>query len=153
MTDFESQEAPSASVDPLSPCCSPLSVPSADPNRRIDQILTEADRALATLTELATDSVSTADLPIGSLGGDSELAPESVRRKTLTLDVEFGRTGIPTADILSLGPGSVIPLGRPSSPLVNLYCGGHLVAEGEILIQHDRIAVRITRKFPLVSPD
>lgn len=129
--------------------------PDSDAPRRIDRILARADQALTALSDPV--SAENRNSLAANRKGDSKdgvtSAPSDPALKTLALDVEFGRIRLPLTDVASLRPGTILSLGRPSPSAVSLYCGGHLVAEGEILVQNNRVVLRITRKFPLFPVD
>jgi len=68
----------------------------------------------------------------------------------LPVAIELGRTRMNIADILALGPGSVVELeklvGEPVDLLVNQKC----VARGEVVVVEENFGLRITE---LVSPE
>jgi flagellar motor switch protein FliN len=68
----------------------------------------------------------------------------------LPVSIELGRTRMNIADILALGPGSVVELeklvGEPVDLLVNQKC----VARGEVVVVDESFGLRITQ---LISPE
>jgi flagellar motor switch protein FliN/FliY len=68
----------------------------------------------------------------------------------LPVSIELGRTKMNIADILALGPGSVVELdklvGEPVDLLVNQKC----VARGEVVVVEESFGLRITQ---LLSPE
>ncbi|MCX6826376.1 MAG: flagellar motor switch protein FliN [candidate division Zixibacteria bacterium] len=68
----------------------------------------------------------------------------------LPVSIELGRAKMNIADILSLGPGSVVELdklvGEPVDLLVNQKC----VARGEVVVVEENFGLRITQ---LISPE
>jgi flagellar motor switch protein FliN/FliY len=65
----------------------------------------------------------------------------------LPLTVRFGRTEMPLRQISSLGPGSVIDLGRSPDDPVDVLVSNQLVARGEVVIVGGNYGVRITQVF------
>jgi flagellar motor switch protein FliN/FliY len=66
----------------------------------------------------------------------------------LPVSIELGRTKLSIADILALGPGSVVELdklvGEPVDLLVNQKC----VARGEVVVVEENFGLRITQLMP-----
>lgn len=63
----------------------------------------------------------------------------------MDLTVEIGNTLLTVAEILSLEPGRVIELDRSAGSPADIKVNGKLVAHGEIVVQDQDYAVRITR--------
>lgn len=82
--------------------------------------------------------------------GDGE--PASIERLLdvrLTLSVELGRRQLLVQEVLNLGQGSLLDLGRSSSELVDVLINGKLIARGEVVVIDENFGVRITS---LVDP-
>ncbi|MBX6377789.1 MAG: flagellar motor switch protein FliN [Clostridia bacterium] len=62
----------------------------------------------------------------------------------LTVTVELGRTRRRIADVLNIGPGTVIALDRPAGAAVDVLVNGRLVARGEVVVVDDHFGVRVT---------
>ncbi|MCS6953089.1 MAG: flagellar motor switch protein FliN [Bryobacterales bacterium] len=81
----------------------------------------------------------------------SDLQPETASTMDLLLDVElpvsvsFGRTRLPLEELLKLGPGSVIELGRNADDPVELIVNNCVVALGEVVVVDGNYGVRISR--------
>ena len=58
--------------------------------------------------------------------------------------VELASRVMTIAEILQLGPGSVIRMPRSAGDNIDLLVGGSLVGYGEIVIIEDTVGVRIT---------
>ena len=56
---------------------------------------------------------------------------------------ELGRTTMPIGELLKLGEGSVIELGRSVSSYVDVMSQGVRIARGEVVVVDDCFAVRI----------
>ena len=63
---------------------------------------------------------------------------------TVDVEVELGRKVMTIAQILQLGPDSVIRIGRSAGDNIDILVGGTLVGYGEIVIIEDAVGVRIT---------
>ena len=85
----------------------------------------------------------------------STAAPES-RNIELLMDVdlpiaiELGRTKMSIADILSLGPGSVVELNKLAGEPVDLLVNQRVVARGEVVVVDENFGLRITQ---LMTPE
>jgi flagellar motor switch protein FliN len=60
------------------------------------------------------------------------------------VEVELGRRIMTIAQILELGPDSVIRMARSAGDNMDILVGGSLIGYGEIVIIEDSVGVRIT---------
>jgi flagellar motor switch protein FliN len=60
------------------------------------------------------------------------------------VEVELGRKIMTIAQILELGPDSVIRIARSAGDNMDILVGGSLIGFGEIVIIEDSVGVRIT---------
>jgi len=60
------------------------------------------------------------------------------------VEVELGRRVMTIAQILELGPDSVIRMARSAGDNMDILVGGSLIGFGEIVIIEDTVGVRIT---------
>ncbi len=60
------------------------------------------------------------------------------------LSVELGKRTIPIAEIISLGPGSIIELGKAAGEPLDVLVNGKLVARGEAVVVGEKYGIRIT---------
>jgi flagellar motor switch protein FliN/FliY len=60
------------------------------------------------------------------------------------VEVELGRRTMTIAQILELGPDSVIRMARSAGDNMDILVGGSLIGYGEIVIIEDSVGVRIT---------
>jgi len=60
------------------------------------------------------------------------------------VEVELGRRVMTIAQILELGPDSVIRMARSAGDNMDILVGGSLIGFGEIVIIEDSVGVRIT---------
>jgi len=63
---------------------------------------------------------------------------------TLQLTVELGRTQLPIREVLRLGPGAVVELGKQAGDPVDILANDKLIARGELVVVDSVLAVRIT---------
>jgi flagellar motor switch protein FliN len=64
--------------------------------------------------------------------------------------VELGRRTLPIGDLLHLGPGAVIELGKAAGESLDVLVNGKLVARGEAVVVGEKYGIRITE---VVSQD
>lgn len=62
----------------------------------------------------------------------------------LGVTAELGRCSLRVADVLKLGPGSIVELDRSAGAAVDVYVNARLVARGEIVAVDERYGVRLT---------
>jgi flagellar motor switch protein FliN len=60
------------------------------------------------------------------------------------IEIELGRRVMTIAQLLELGPGSIIRMSRSAGDNIDIWVGGALVGYGEIVIIEDAVGVRIT---------
>ncbi|MFO7180063.1 MAG: flagellar motor switch protein FliN [Pseudomonadota bacterium] len=60
------------------------------------------------------------------------------------ITVELGRKSLKIADVLRLGPGSVVELGKDNGEPLDLYVNNRLVARGEAVVVGERYGIRLT---------
>ena len=58
--------------------------------------------------------------------------------------VELGRRTLPIGDLLHLGPGAVIELGKAAGESLDVLVNGKLVARGEAVVVGEKYGIRIT---------
>lgn len=59
------------------------------------------------------------------------------------VSVEIGRRRMLLAEVIRLGPGSVVELGKASGEPLDILANGHLIARGEAVVVGERYGVRI----------
>ena len=62
----------------------------------------------------------------------------------LGVTAELGRCSMRVADVLKLGPGSIVELDRGAGAPVDVFINQRLVARGEIVSVDERYGVRLT---------
>lgn len=81
----------------------------------------------------------------------SELDLERVdeQRINLVLDipieisVEIGRRRMPLGEVIRLGPGAIVELGKASGEPLDILANGRLIARGEAVVVGERYGIRI----------
>lgn len=87
---------------------------------------------------------STEAKPPSSVGVGGDPGLELMMDIPLEVTVELGSATMPLAEVLALGPGSVIELDRlPGEPL-DLLANGRLIARGEVVVLNESFGLRIT---------
>ncbi|WP_098503234.1 flagellar motor switch protein FliN [Tepidiforma thermophila] len=61
----------------------------------------------------------------------------------MNVTVELGRTRLTVAEVLGLGPGSVIELDRIAGEPVDILVNDRLVARGEVVVVDENFGVRV----------
>jgi flagellar motor switch protein FliN/FliY len=62
----------------------------------------------------------------------------------LLVTVELGRAKIPLQELLKIGEGAVVELGRLIGEPLDVLVNGKLVARGEVVVVNERFALRLT---------
>ncbi|MBX7079762.1 MAG: flagellar motor switch protein FliN [Nannocystaceae bacterium] len=58
--------------------------------------------------------------------------------------VELGRRTVPIGELIQLGPGAVVELGKAAGESLDLLVNGKLVARGEAVVVGEKYGIRIT---------
>jgi flagellar motor switch protein FliN/FliY len=106
--------------------------------------------------------MSSSDLNLPDLGHDGAVvrpaatAPADTSRDRMAADLKpvfdvpvsvqavIGRTTIEVANLLELGPGSVLELDRRVGEAIDIYVNQRLIARGEVVVVDDRLGVTMT---------
>jgi flagellar motor switch protein FliN/FliY len=62
----------------------------------------------------------------------------------LSLTVELGRTRLTIGELLTLGPGSVVPLAKLAGEPLEILLNNKLIARGEAVVVNEKLGVRLT---------
>jgi flagellar motor switch protein FliN len=65
------------------------------------------------------------------------------------ITVELGRRRLSIGDVLALGQGAIVELGKQATEPLDIRVNEKLIAHGEAVVMGDRYAVRVT---DIVSP-
>jgi flagellar motor switch protein FliN/FliY len=82
--------------------------------------------------------------PVSGSGGSLD----SFRDVPITVTARLGSVVLPIADILRLGPGSVVELEQSIAEPIELTVRGVPFATAEVVVVEDRFAVRIKHLLP-----
>jgi flagellar motor switch protein FliN/FliY len=83
-------------------------------------------------------------------GGKSPQNIDLLMDVDLPVSIELGRTKMSIADILALGPGSVVELNKLAGEPVDLMVNNKMVARGEVVVVDENFGLRITQ---LMTPE
>lgn len=91
-------------------------------------------------------AIATATFPDADAGlDDPGHNPMSLLRGVeMRVTAELGRTRLPVAHVLELGPGSVIELDRVAGTPIDVLVNGTVIAHGEVVVVDEEYGVRIS---------
>lgn len=69
----------------------------------------------------------------------------------LEITVELGRTKMLIHDLLQLGQGSVIELGKPAGNTLEILANNRLIAKGDVVVMNDKYGIRLTEVISTVE--
>ena len=69
----------------------------------------------------------------------------------LEITVELGRTKMLIHDLLKLGQGSVIELGKPAGDTLEILANNRLIAKGDVVVLNDKYGIRLTEVISTVE--
>jgi flagellar motor switch protein FliN/FliY len=69
----------------------------------------------------------------------------------LEITVELGRTRMLIHDLLKLGQGSVIELGKPAGDTLEILANNRLIAKGDVVVVNDKYGIRLTEVISTVE--
>ncbi|MEJ2641149.1 MAG: flagellar motor switch protein FliN, partial [Desulfosarcinaceae bacterium] len=67
----------------------------------------------------------------------------------LEITVELGRTRMMVNELLKLGQGSVIELGKIAGETLEILANNRLIARGDVVVINDKYGIRLTE---VISP-
>ena len=85
-----------------------------------------------------------------AVGADLETVNKTAADLEAVFDVPvqvsavLGRSRMDIADLLKLGPGSVLELDRKVGEAIDIYVNNRLVARGEVVLVEDKLGVTMT---------
>lgn len=137
-----------AKARPTAAAATRPSVTSPVPQSDIELLLSQAEAALASVTN-PTDDMPPGVAPFqlhdfaGSPASTESATLELVRDVQLDMKIELGRTHMYLEDVLRLRKGAVVPLDKLAGDPVDIFVNGRLIARGEILVLNDNFCVRV----------
>jgi flagellar motor switch protein FliN/FliY len=69
----------------------------------------------------------------------------------LEITVELGRTKMMIHDLLKLGQGSVIELGKLAGDTLEILANNRLIAKGDVVVMNDKYGIRLTEVISTVE--
>ena len=98
----------------------------------MDEVTVDANEEGATTTE--SPAASFAGITNASAASDDLRRQDLVMRIPVTVQVVIGKTKMAVADLMNLGPGTIVSLDRSVGDPVDLVVNGHLVARGQLVV-------------------
>ena len=97
----------------------------------IEEVTVEANEGIAAPTDTAAviSGAASASTPV-----DDVRRQDLVMRIPVTVQVVIGKTKMAVADLMNLGPGTIVSLDRSVGNPVDLVVNGHLVARGQLVV-------------------
>ncbi|RIK96594.1 MAG: flagellar motor switch protein FliN [Proteobacteria bacterium] len=94
----------------------------------------------------AADAPPLADPSLGDDEQASRVASdlEAVFDVPVQVSAVLGRSRMDVAELLKLGPGSVLELDRRVGEAIDIYVNDRLVARGEVVLVEDKLGVTMT---------
>lgn len=87
-----------------------------------------------------------------STSGDNQSARlDFILDIPLEITVELGRTRMLIHDLLKLGQGSVIELGKPAGDTLEILANNRLIAKGDVVVMNDKYGIRLTEVISTVE--
>ena len=80
------------------------------------------------------------DDPVARIAADLE----AVFDVPVQVSAVLGRSRMDVADLLKLGPGTVLELDRRVGEAIDIYVNNRLVARGEVVLVEDKLGVTMT---------
>ncbi len=126
------------------------------PASSTEQLLNQAEASLA--AALAPNLMGTATAKNQNLSGATTMELKDLLQTLsggekselsllqdveLDLRIELGRTELLIEEVVSLKPGSVVPLDKLAGDPVDILVNGKLIARGEVLVLNDNFCVRV----------
>ena len=87
-----------------------------------------------------------------STSGDNQSARlDFILDIPLEITVQLGRTRMLIHDLLKLGQGSVIELGKPAGDTLEILANNRLIAKGDVVVMNDKYGIRLTEVISTVE--
>jgi flagellar motor switch protein FliN len=91
------------------------------------------------------------DLPQDRHSGNKPANLDLLLDIPLEISVELGRTRMMIHDLLKLGQGSVIELGKPAGDTLEILANNRLIAKGDVVVMNDKYGIRLTEVISTVE--
>jgi flagellar motor switch protein FliN/FliY len=107
---------------------------------------------MATETDLSLPRLEGSDVGLNDPGAMSRDAPvpkvpsdlEQLFDVPVTVSAVLGHARMPIADLLKIGPGSLLELDRRVGEAIDILVNNRLVARGEVVLVDERLGITMT---------
>lgn len=96
-----------------------------------------------------TEAAGTA--PQTNVASQATTLPGFLKDLPVRVDVMLGSVEMSVRELMECGPGSVLDVGKKVNEPFDLYVNHVLVARGETVMMHDRLALKITEVIENVN--
>ncbi|MDA1264769.1 MAG: flagellar motor switch protein FliN, partial [Planctomycetota bacterium] len=108
----------------------------------------DANGSLEHVIDQATEAVAVQARELGELTVDpttgEPIGLDNLLEVPVRVTVQIGKARMSLADLVKLGPGSLIPLDREAHEPADILVNGRVVARGEVVTIDSTYGVRIT---------
>lgn len=112
-----------------------------------EETTTDQTTDLEDAVDSATEAVKVQAEEIEARDGSATGAPigmAGLMNVPVRVTVQIGRTRLKLAELVELGPGSIVTLDREAHEPADILVNGRVVARGEVVTVDERYGVRIT---------
>ena len=146
----DEQQVPNDEPEGQDPTTEGTSVPDSSAS---DSSAEQVSESVEGVVHAAADFAEATVQPISFGPLDPGMAAEADEKRNLDLlldiripvSAEVGRAQMTLDEILSLAPGSIVPLDKRAEEPVDMRVNGKLVARGEVVLVDDVYGLRITQ--------
>lgn len=146
-TDGEVDQADSGQDDERGALADAAMVDAIESEEPVDEQERDARWASADESKLKGHAQPAPQRSLAGTSAGSSIADrgiEFILDIPLQLRVEVGRTRVSLGDLLSYGPGAVVPLDKVAGEPLEIFVNDKLVARGEAVIVNEKFGVRLT---------
>jgi flagellar motor switch protein FliN/FliY len=109
---------------------------------------TEVEQAIDAATEAVSVETRKLDELADAAADGEPIGVANLMDVPVRVTVEVGRTRMPLAELVQLGPGSLVVLDREAHEPADILVNGKIVARGEVVTMDGNYGVRITSVLP-----
>lgn len=106
------------------------------------------EAALEEAVDAATEAIAIQANQLPEIDGEGApghpIGLDGVLSVPVKLTVRIGQAQMTLADLVELGPGTLVPLDRDAHEPADIFVNGRLVARGEIVTIDSRYAIRVS---------
>ena len=115
-----------------------------DSERETETDPREVEQAIDRATEAVTVESQRLDELADTTADGEPIGMGNLMDVPVKVTVEVGRTRLPLAELVELGPGSLVVLDREAHEPADVLVNGKIVARGEVVTMDGSYGVRIT---------